>query len=287
LERDLEIEQGDDYILDLKKNFDLAVDEHKYDVIPEIWEGHNIADYIDPDIEKKLAELEREEQLREEAGLYDDSESEEDEKMAEIRTLAQAIRDRKAILRVEGRVRKHSTKPHMPRTTRAKSKERSLSRFKTEMGRVGLDLETSVRMDMDDSTASEPNYIKQTRGRTRSRSLVVQKRRRLDSAGNDDSMETDESVNRRQRRSLSQSKTRSTSLSLHRNARNRSSSKPRDEQGVPDQRVREKIRKMTKKTQNVKIGRAGKRGEADRAIPAKKPKHLFAGKRKGGKTQRR
>lgn len=24
----------------------------KYDVIPEIWEGHNIADYIDPDIMK-------------------------------------------------------------------------------------------------------------------------------------------------------------------------------------------------------------------------------------------
>lgn len=26
--------------------------DEKYDVIPEIWEGHNIADYIDPDIMK-------------------------------------------------------------------------------------------------------------------------------------------------------------------------------------------------------------------------------------------
>lgn len=40
---------GDDYILDLKKNYDLS-EAYKYDIIPEIWEGHNIADYIDPDI---------------------------------------------------------------------------------------------------------------------------------------------------------------------------------------------------------------------------------------------
>lgn len=49
LERDIEEELGDDYILDLKKNYDLP-DDIKYDPIPELWEGHNIADYIDPDI---------------------------------------------------------------------------------------------------------------------------------------------------------------------------------------------------------------------------------------------
>ena len=53
LERDLELELGDDYILDLNKNYDLPK-EQKYDVIPEIWEGHNIADYIDPDILRVL-----------------------------------------------------------------------------------------------------------------------------------------------------------------------------------------------------------------------------------------
>ena len=48
-ERDIEEEMGDDYVLDLKKNYDLP-EAYKYDIIPEIWEGHNIADYIDPDI---------------------------------------------------------------------------------------------------------------------------------------------------------------------------------------------------------------------------------------------
>lgn len=45
------MELGDDYILDLKKKYDIP-DEYKYDVIPEMWEGHNIADYIHPDILK-------------------------------------------------------------------------------------------------------------------------------------------------------------------------------------------------------------------------------------------
>lgn len=49
LERDIEEEMGDDYILDLKKNYDLP-EVYKHDIIPEMWEGHNIADYIDPDI---------------------------------------------------------------------------------------------------------------------------------------------------------------------------------------------------------------------------------------------
>ena len=51
LERDLEMELGDDYTLDLCKKYDLP-DEEKYDTIPEFWEGHNIADYIDPEIFK-------------------------------------------------------------------------------------------------------------------------------------------------------------------------------------------------------------------------------------------
>jgi len=49
LEREIEMEMAEDYILDLKKNYDLP-DEFKYDPIPEIWEGHNIADYVDPEI---------------------------------------------------------------------------------------------------------------------------------------------------------------------------------------------------------------------------------------------
>lgn len=64
-------EEGDDYILELHKEWMLP-EEYKTDIIPEIWMGRNIADFVDPDIESKLLALEEEEKLREEAGFYDD-----------------------------------------------------------------------------------------------------------------------------------------------------------------------------------------------------------------------
>lgn len=39
-----------------------------------MWYGHNVSDYIDPEIFKKLEDLEKEEGLREEAGFYDNKE---------------------------------------------------------------------------------------------------------------------------------------------------------------------------------------------------------------------
>merc|ERR1719422_2902701 len=62
LEKDIEQEMGDDYILDLRKTWLLANDDEKYDVVPEIWQGKNVADFIDPDIMKRLEELEKEEE---------------------------------------------------------------------------------------------------------------------------------------------------------------------------------------------------------------------------------
>merc|ERR1719500_2225047 len=83
-ERAMELEEGDDYIIDLKKNFDLANPEHKYDVVPETWQGHNVADFIDPDILEKLEKLEAEEEARERAGFYDSEEEEVDDGYEEI-----------------------------------------------------------------------------------------------------------------------------------------------------------------------------------------------------------
>jgi hypothetical protein len=53
----------------------LENDEWKYDRIPEIIDGKNIADFIDIDIEKKLEALEREEaeRLRQRPAYLEDS----------------------------------------------------------------------------------------------------------------------------------------------------------------------------------------------------------------------
>ena len=109
-ERDIEVEMGDDYVLDLQKNYDLP-DDQKYDVIPETWCGHNIADYVDPDIMQKLEALEKEEELREKAGVYDSGESEEDENMKEIRQLASKIRVKKKLMKNDQKIDNTKVRP--------------------------------------------------------------------------------------------------------------------------------------------------------------------------------
>jgi nucleolar GTP-binding protein len=49
----------------------LESDDWKEDVIPEIMEGKNVADFIDPDIAEKLEALEREEEKLEAEGFYE------------------------------------------------------------------------------------------------------------------------------------------------------------------------------------------------------------------------
>ena len=46
----------------LQEHFLLEKDEWKYDKVPEIMDGKNIWDYVDPDIEEKLKDLEREQE---------------------------------------------------------------------------------------------------------------------------------------------------------------------------------------------------------------------------------
>lgn len=48
--------------------------EWKSDIMPEIMDGKNIADFIDPDIEEKLEALEREEEKLIAEGFYDSEE---------------------------------------------------------------------------------------------------------------------------------------------------------------------------------------------------------------------
>lgn len=134
-ERDLELEMGDEYILDLQKYWDLMNTEERSDIVPEIWQGHNIADFIDPDIMRKLEQLEKEEELKERAGEYVSEEESEDEEMQQIRVLAKQIRDKKK-LRVLQSKEKDIHGPRMPRTA-SKVERKTLE---TEMSDLGLDM---------------------------------------------------------------------------------------------------------------------------------------------------
>jgi len=164
-ERDLELELGDDYTVDLKKNYDLPAD-FKYDKIPEMWENKNIADYIDPEILAKLEQLEREEEMRIEAGVYDKEEDDDDEETLEIHRLANKIRNKKKIIAIESKIGRSGGKPVLPRASR--KRERSVSRLRTEFEDLGVDM-----------TATEDAHFT----RTASKSRPPIKKVRADSTG--------------------------------------------------------------------------------------------------------
>lgn len=93
---------------------------------------------------QKLAQLEAEEAVREEAGYYALPKIEMDDTLKEIRELARQIRDKKIIMRQERAIQKNSTKPVVPRTAPAKVRDRSVSRLRSEMEELGVDMsETS------------------------------------------------------------------------------------------------------------------------------------------------
>ena len=110
------------------ENYLLANDDWKYDTIPEIMEGKNVADFIDPDIMERLEALEREEEKLEADGFYDSDEDifdSEDERHAEADT------GRKLAL-----AKKHSkNRTNLPRTAGM----RTMSEMAQKLTEAGLD----------------------------------------------------------------------------------------------------------------------------------------------------
>ena len=140
LERDIELEMGDNYFLDLKKNFLLADKSQTYDIAPEIFEGKNVADYIDPDIMRRLEDLEREEEMREAAGEYESEP--EDKEVVETRKKAAQIRRRRAFLKQLSALKKARNYPTMPRGAVRESRSRKRAgpsdSMETEEGGRGI-----------------------------------------------------------------------------------------------------------------------------------------------------
>lgn len=59
--------------MDLRKLYQLQNPDWKHDVIPEILNGHNIADFVDSEIESRLVELDMEEEELAEQWLHEAS----------------------------------------------------------------------------------------------------------------------------------------------------------------------------------------------------------------------
>ena len=264
-EKDLEDENGGAgvYSANLRKNYILANDEWKEDILPEILDGHNVYDFIDPDILVRLEELEREEGLRQ--AEEEDTEFEMDgyELSPEEQEALAAIRKKKSLLIQQHRIKKSTaeSRPTVPRKF-DKDREFTTKRMGRQLSHMGLDPSLAIN-------------------RVRSRSRGRKRERSLDRGDNDGSEAMDMDVDRPNK----MLRARSRSLSMSR-SRSRPPSEVVPGEGFKDSAQKVKAHKLAKKSVK-KRNKDARRGEADRVIPTLKPKHLFSGKRSIGKTQRR
>ncbi|KAL9610557.1 MAG: hypothetical protein Q9167_004738 [Letrouitia subvulpina] len=250
LARDIEEENGGAgvYNIDIKQKYLLENDEWKHDRVPEVFDGKNVYDFIDPDIEAKLGALEEEEERLEAEGFYDSDESaDEDARDGEIRMQAELIRERRQLIMNEAKMKKSlKNRAVIPRTARSKK----LSAMEDHLDQLGFE-----------TTAISARVRSQSRGRSKLRSDTLK----------EDAMDLDSPA--------------SAIGKLRGKSKARSQSNRRDD-GVTSEAARSKTDRLAKLSQQ-KMNRMARQGEADRHTTASLPKHLFTGKRGLGKTRSR
>lgn len=270
LEKDLEEENGGAgvYSASLRKHYLLAKDEWKEDVMPEILDGHNVYDFVDPDILQRLEELEQEEGLRLEGEVVEEEfEMDGKELTEEEQALLAEIRRKKKLLIREHRIKKSTaeSRPIVPRKF-DKDRKYTTDRMGRELSALGMDPTAAVNRARSRSLSR--------RGRKRDRSLAGQ-------GEEGEAMDIDNEQSNKKLRVRSRSRSASRSWAI-----TGAPGKFTPGEGFRDLAQKQQALKIAKKSVR-KRNKAACKGEGDRVIPNLKPKHLFSGKRGIGKTTRR
>lgn len=306
-ERDIQEEHGGAGVhsIDFKKNYILDNDDWKYDVIPEIQGGKNIADFVDLDILEKLDALEREEERLEADGFYDElegSEEEEDEEEREVREAAEAIRARqlqsKTLSQAKNKVKHRALIPRKMQT-------RMLSDMSENLKAIGIDpssIEARAQLlakakGMQAATGKRARRNDDEEGDEDAEMDDDDDDAAEDSAAwedADESMDVDTSSRSAKKLKTPSGATRvqlataglgsTTKSGGHPSAKAglvRRPTQNRQLQGLPRKELQSKVRDLNDLSLRER-NRNAKASESDRAIKEKKPKWLLAGKRKNG-----
>ena len=252
LERDLEIDGGGPgvYSIDLKKRYHLEDDGWRYDHVPEVLNGQNVYDFVDPDIEARLAALEEEEDRLEAEGFYDLDHDDDDASSslegpddAHLRLKADLILTKRRQIRREARTKRSSkNRPIMPRP----AGHRTVADMGRHLDGLGLD-----------PSALAARARSRSRGRRANRTDDV-----APPPTTADHMDLDQPAPASSRAELLQ------------RARGRARSQSnRRETGLTNLTARSKAERLAKLGQH-KMNRMARQGEADRHIPTTRPKHL-------------
>ena len=246
LARDVEAENGGAGVfnVDLRADYLLKDPAWKYDKVPEILDGKNVHDYIDPDIDAKLQALEEEEEKLEREGFYDSDEDIEDDEEEELLRKAELIREKQALIRNEARMRKSlKNRAVIPR----KNVRKTVSQLDDHLDQLGVDTTDIVRRARE--------QLPPARGRSLARS-----RQATEDAVDAMDLDTPKTPQERFR------------------SRSRARSQPavnRREDGIQDEAVRTKAERQAKLGQR-KMNRMARQGESDRHATASLAKHLVS-----------
>ncbi|KAI9635649.1 P-loop containing nucleoside triphosphate hydrolase protein [Dioszegia hungarica] len=261
LERDVEqgMMHGEVFSADSRKNYILADDSWKYDKMPEFFNGKNVADFIDPDIEAKLEALEREEEALEAQGFYASDEEEilDSDEEAFLDAAAQ-IKSKVAVIKQSSQAKNRlQNRPVIPR----KKRHITLQEMMAGMRKNGVD----------------PSVIEK-----RAKRLMAQKKAEWEAAGGDAQMEDGEGDDGMDvdmdGGDGASTATGTTAGKVQRGNRQLAGLKNREQ----DLKATE-LRKFAQREPN----RLAKASESDRHIPITRPRWMLAGKRKNGKTDYR
>ncbi|KAK6219511.1 nucleolar GTP-binding protein 1 [Colletotrichum tabaci] len=256
LAKDVEADNGGAgvYSVDMRQDWLLKNPEWKHDKIPEVWNGQNVYDFIDPEIDAKLQALEEEEERLEKEGYYESDEELDDEEEADVLSKAELIREKQALIRNEAKMKKRlKNQAIIPR----KSQKVPLSQMDDALDQLGIDT-----TDIVNRARSQLRPRGRSAGRSRGGTEDV------------DMMDMDATPKERLR---SHSRARSQSRAPIVNRR---------EDGVQDSEDRTMADRLAKLSQK-KRNRMARQGEGDRHTTVSLQRHLVAGKRGLGKNQRR
>lgn len=290
LERDREAAGGGPgvYRTDTTRYWDLADPEWKTDIVPELLDGKNIADFFDKDIVARMEALEAEEDALLEAEEAEAATRPAVDEAAEAfkRELADTIRRKKEALRLHHQREKSKNRMTLPRRDGHMTADEATEKLRA----VGMPEEAI------DSMISSARVAGTKRGRSLTKRGAAATTAAASAADGEERMDEDGprtssagAATRKRARSSSRTialvnKYGADAVDADGRPRHRSSSRdpathmssPAKE-GLKSEAQKKKAHKMAKRVLKVKFD--GKQGESDRFIGTKMPKHLYSGKR--------
>eukprot|EP00557_Chaetoceros_sp_GSL56_P007640 CAMPEP_0176503480 /NCGR_PEP_ID=MMETSP0200_2-20121128/15386_1 /TAXON_ID=947934 /ORGANISM="Chaetoceros sp., Strain GSL56" /LENGTH=707 /DNA_ID=CAMNT_0017902775 /DNA_START=255 /DNA_END=2378 /DNA_ORIENTATION=- len=259
---------------DYREQYDLKNPDWRFDAIPEILDGKNIMDFVDPDIDAKLAALEKEEEqlmAEVEAAAMGDDESDLDE---EEEAAVEAIRERKKHFQMMSFVNKSVNRPTMPRAIRGRAKD------KHDVGALESE---EIRKKMESYGVDASRMLE--RGRKRSRTMERRLTKAL-SNNSDDDMDDMTDTDSKSKGQIKKQKKEKAEKKRTDHSLARSHSRPREpsQVGLKDEAAASIAKKLDKQGRKVWEGMSG---EGDQRKAVHLVKWMNTGKKRMGTHNKR